>query len=562
MNLFDALGKKAPNKVFFSMLLGSLAGFCYAFLIPLVISSLSSETEGLAAAESTTRTILFVEVSHAGFAAIFLSMCLFILFARTLSRVILARVAMDISSQLRIELCERILSASVAALEQLGPARLHALLTEDVRRIVMGGQALPALLTNLVTLVGMLGFLLYLNVAAFKLVLCAIACGIITYQVPIYFARRMYMRSRQLFDTTQEAVRGIIFGMKELKLNARRREQYLEQVLHAHESALLQTDKRIATIYIGAASYGDLICFFVIGIVAFVFVNYHAVSNADLLAIFMTLLYVAGPVAAIIVALPEIAVAKASLRNVQNVFKHIAPENTAPAPVQLHWDVITCSALEYAHPASEHVDRFSIGPIDLSIAKGQITFIVGGNGSGKSTLGKILTLHYAPTKGTLQFGTAPVGDATRESLRQHIAAVFTDYYLFDRVFDFPGADEDQLRAYLRALDMDNKVKITNGKFSTLALSDGQRKRLALLVALLEDRDLYVFDEWAADQDPVFKEVFYRKILPDLRGRNKAIVVISHDDRYFDIADRLVIMESGQVREIRDKPRVPAFAIAE
>jgi putative ATP-binding cassette transporter len=186
-----------------------------------------------------------------------------------------------------------------------------------------------------------------------------------------------------------------------------------------------------------------------------------------------------------------------------------------------------------------------VGPVSFEIARGDITFIVGGNGSGKSTLSKLITLHYLPTSGAIMFGNTPVQPATLGTCRQQICAIFSDYYLFERfwVLDDPETQR-RVADYLTALQLQHKVTIKNGRFSTIALSDGQRRRLALLVALMEDRNLYVFDEWAADQDAAFKEVFYNKLLPELKARNKAVVVISHDERYFDIADKILVMEEG------------------
>jgi putative ATP-binding cassette transporter len=201
-------------------------------------------------------------------------------------------------------------------------------------------------------------------------------------------------------------------------------------------------------------------------------------------------------------------------------------------------------------------DSFQIGPIDLSIRKGEVTFLVGANGSGKSTLSKLITLHYLPDSGSVSFSGNVVTVENITSYRQKIFAIYSDYYLFDSLM---GELTDELVAtanrYLVDLRLAGKVKIVNGRFSTLALSDGQRRRLALLVAVLEDRELYLFDEWAADQDPVFKEVFYARILPELRSRGKAILVISHDDRYFHVADRLLVMEQGLLRDATgDLPR--------
>ncbi len=163
---------------------------------------------------------------------------------------------------------------------------------------------------------------------------------------------------------------------------------------------------------------------------------------------------------------------------------------------------------------------------------------------------KLMALHYAPTGGEIHFGDVKIDYDSLNSGRQYISAIFSDYYLFDRLLgSLSEADEELVNRYLSELEIERKVSVQNGRFSTLALSDGQRKRLALLVAFLEDRDIYLFDEWAADQDPVFKQVFYHNILPELKARGKAVIVISHDDRYFSVADQILIMEDGKLIRI-------------
>ncbi|MFD3747761.1 ATP-binding cassette domain-containing protein [Nocardia sp. NPDC058633] len=190
---------------------------------------------------------------------------------------------------------------------------------------------------------------------------------------------------------------------------------------------------------------------------------------------------------------------------------------------------------------------FRLGPIDLVFEPGQITFIVGGNGSGKSTLAKLITGLYVPRTGSLSLNGERIDHDNIEWYRQNSSAVFTDFHLFEDYlgFDRPGIDADVQR-YLDELQIAHKVTVQNGRLSTVDLSQGQRKRLALLTALLEDRQIYVFDEWAADQEPRFREVFYREILTDLKRRGKTVIVITHDDRYFDCADQLVKLDFGLV----------------
>jgi putative ATP-binding cassette transporter len=178
-----------------------------------------------------------------------------------------------------------------------------------------------------------------------------------------------------------------------------------------------------------------------------------------------------------------------------------------------------------------------------------VVFLVGGNGSGKTTLAMLLTGLYTPETGTVLIDGQPlIDDTDRAAYRQCFAAVFSDFHLFE---ELPGSDdpamEDRARHYIRLLRMDHKVDVHAGRLTTIALSTGQRKRLALVSAWLEDRPVYLFDEWAADQDPAFKAVFYNTLLPDLKARGKAVIVISHDDAYFHVADRIIKLVDGQIQ---------------
>ena len=190
---------------------------------------------------------------------------------------------------------------------------------------------------------------------------------------------------------------------------------------------------------------------------------------------------------------------------------------------------------------------FLLGPISLSLQPGQITYIVGGNGSGKSTLAKLITGLYVPETGSIYLDGIPITEHNLEWYRQHFSAIFTDFYLFDSCLGFNHTDIDQeVESYLRHLQLDHKVQVRDGVLSTTNLSQGQRKRLALLTAYLEDRPIYLFDEWASDQEPLFRDFFYKQILVKLKQQGKAVVVITHDDRYFHLADQIIKLDYGKV----------------
>jgi len=563
VKLFDLFIQRAPNRIFLSILLGALSGICYSLLIPLVQAGINGS--GGAATGGDVAMFLGFEIYQYKLALLFFGICLFVLVTRSISQVSLMRVAMDVTTELRKTLYEQIARAPIADLERIGSSKLIATITTDVGRIVFGARALPDLLISAVTIVGMLGFMAYLNYSVFIFVMEAIVFGVITYQIPVFIANKYFHRSRQRIDLLQEAIQGLIAGAKELKLDAGKRERYFADVLMENEYAVLEADKAGNTVIRLAANYGDMISFFVIGVIAYVFINYHAITPSELTGVVMAMLYITTPIALVINTVPSVVMAKISLNKVNSIMRSIPAESYPAGCSELPaWTELRVRNLCYQHRGSKEEAGFQVGPIDLDIRRGEVTFIVGGNGSGKSTLSKLLTLHYAASGGDILFGESRLTDDNFASYRQRICSIYSDYYLFDRLLCEPKPEEEaRIREYMSLLKLEDKLAIEGRKFSTTALSDGQRKRVALLAALLEDKDLYLFDEWAADQDPSFKEVFYRRIVHDLKARGKAVIVISHDDRFFDEADRLIYMEQGRVRESVDtKRRRPPLESAE
>jgi putative ATP-binding cassette transporter len=271
-------------------------------------------------------------------------------------------------------------------------------------------------------------------------------------------------------------------------------------------------------------------------------------------------MYMMTPLWGILTAWPAIARGQVALAKIQELGVSIDAEATPapePAPIRRDAPVIAMDGVTFTYGAkddkaetgAEHA--FSLGPVNFKLAAGELVFVVGGNGSGKSTFVKVLMGLYAPSHGQMAIGGTTVTEQTREWYREHFSAVFPDCFVFERLLGLSAPDlEAKTRSYLELLQIQHKVTPISGprglSFSTVDLSTGQRKRLALVTAYLEDRPFYVFDEWAADQDPEYKRIFYSTLLPDLRSRGKAVVVITHDDRYFHMGDRVVKLEEGKI----------------
>ncbi|HEX2269400.1 MAG TPA: cyclic peptide export ABC transporter, partial [Pyrinomonadaceae bacterium] len=277
------------------------------------------------------------------------------------------------------------------------------------------------------------------------------------------------------------------------------------------------------------------------------------VSPATLAAYTLTMLYVTAPLQVILALFPALSRARIALHEVDSLGLSLdsatdvsaaaidRPANDAPGELEL---------IGVTHTyRTEHDDRnFVLGPIDVTFRPGEMVFVVGGNGSGKTTLAKIIIGLYSPEQGAIRLNGELIGAELSEYYRQHFSAVFSEFYLFESLL---GVDRFELdaraREYLVKLHLDHKVTVKDGVLSTTDLSRGQRKRLALLTAYLEDRPFYIFDEWASDQDPVFKEIFYTQLLPELKSRGKTLIVITHDEKYFHLADRVLELEYGKLR---------------
>jgi putative ATP-binding cassette transporter len=206
----------------------------------------------------------------------------------------------------------------------------------------------------------------------------------------------------------------------------------------------------------------------------------------------------------------------------------------------------------FRYPTTDDEAGFCVGPVRMTIERSKIVFITGGNGSGKSTLLKMITGLYLPTEGELCLDGAMVESSTVGSYRSLFSAIFAENHLFREFYGIPDAKLSRASELVALVELQHKVAVNGRSFSTVTLSSGQRKRLALVMALMEDRPIYVFDEWAADQDPYFRQKFYHEILPQLKAGGKTVIAVSHDERYYGVADVRYHLEEGRLARIADQ----------
>lgn len=517
-----------------------------------VLASLLSAAAGIALLNEVNRliagSVVLSPARGGGFAVLLLLM-----FACGFgAQALLTALGHRVVYALRLQMVKRVLDTPLEQLEKLGSASLYATLSKDIEAIGMAFNRLPFLLYNGILMGGGLVYLAWLSWSLLLLAALVLALGVwLAYG---WFARMQVLMAkvRNTEDKLYAAYETAIDGRLELALNARRKQVFfLRDMQPAAEQARAHE--------VHADRYWTLslnwTMALILGLAGGLFAAGAALGlpASTVAAFVLVLVFLRMPLNDLIGSLPILMAGNVALAKIDSLAlaaHHEGFDAPAPAAMLPGEEALRLEGLvfEYPHAADDY--GFRLGPVDLSVRAGETLFIVGGNGSGKSTLAKLLTGLYQATSGRLILRGQDVTAERMDWYRSHFATVFSTFHLFQRLVG-PAGDFDAplAQAWLQRLRMERKVSIdSEGRLSTTQLSQGQRKRLALLVALVEERPLLLLDEWAADQDPAFREFFYVELLPELKAVGKTVIAISHDDRYFGVADRVIRCEGGRLLE--------------
>ncbi|WP_336708922.1 MULTISPECIES: cyclic peptide export ABC transporter [unclassified Cedecea] len=464
---------------------------------------------------------------------------------RVLAETLFMWLGQKVKATLRKDVVDHVSETAWAQLEKTGMAKAVSILTQDLDTLVVFFVSLPGLLIYGAAIIGCLIYLGTLSWQVLLLALLVLGLGAMGYRAAHGKALGLLRSSRQREDTLIAQCKKLFDGGREFRLNPSRRRHFVDGPLSENIEAVRIERTRGYVFYGLAKSWGSVLFFAFIGVVLYWLRESLALSSAVMTGYTMIFLYMIVPVEGVLSALPTVTSARIALQRIAQLKTDLPQEKLLPLKSPPRFDGLELADIRYEYQGEEG-ERFTLGPLNLRFTQGELVFLVGGNGSGKTTLANLLVGLYPPDSGDLRLNGRLITPEQREIYRQHFAVVFNDFFLFDDVDNVHERTADQVNKLLHLLKLDHKVAFRGGRFSTTALSQGQRKRLALLQAWLENRPFYLFDEWAADQDPGFKEVFYKVLLPMLKAEGKTVLAITHDDRYFPLADRLIKLESGQV----------------
>lgn len=537
MKLLAFLFRSSWMMMAIAIIMGFISGGCSAGLIALISRSIGS---------GIPWSVSILALCFTGLVIIALS--------TTISaQVLLIQLSQRSVFQLQMHLSRQILASELIHLETLGASRLLATLTKDVQAVSNAVHLLPVLCIDIAIVLGCLIYITWLSwkVLAFVLLLFIIAMASCLFLLKRGKAFLTQARAEQ--DDLFRHFRTVTDGIKELKLHYSRRQDFLTHILQPTATTFRQQNTRGLIYFAITTSWGKFIFFLAIGFVLFALPRLVQPDSNTITGYILTFVYITLPMENLVNKLPIITQAGIALGKIESLGLSLSPhsEHLDTVPVSpVHFQQVTLNRVTHTYVQEWEETPFTVGPIDLAIHPGELIFIVGGNGSGKSTLAKLITGLYYPEQGDVLLNGEPVTHENLEGYRQHFSAIFSDFYLFDQLLGVDGSGEGRVDTlaedYLKTLNLNHKVSIHQGKFSTTRLSQGQRKRLALLMTCLDDRPIYLFDEWAADQDPVFKKIFYTKILTTLKEQGKTLLVISHDDQHFYLADRVIKLVDGKL----------------
>jgi putative ATP-binding cassette transporter len=456
-------------------------------------------------------------------------------------------------TRIRVRLMEKIADSELLLLHRIGKARIFQAVTQDTA-LISESQGLLVAGAQSVVMVGSTAiYVIFLSFPAFLTIAGVIVVGIL-----IYLAREKQMTDLIKRSAAEEQrfvgmTSDLVDGLKEIKLSRARGRDALADI---DTVAVTMRDLKIKTtnLYNKNAVFSQGFFYTLIATIVFVLPRFIDGFAAEVPQLVSAILFIIGPLSTVVNASPAFAKsnrAASSLMALEAEINHVSGEpvtdyHASQRPLAFK-QAIECRNLMFRYPGTDP-RAFHIGPVDLAIPRGELTMIIGGNGSGKTTFLKVLAGLYAPVGGGLMLDDTAISPACLQAYRELFSAIYTDFHLFRKLYGV-AAQADAIDAELRRMAIHEKVGYAADGFSTLDLSTGQRKRIAMVVALLEDRPILIFDEWAADQDPDFRRYFYEELLPALKAQDKTLLVATHDDRYFHMADTVVKMEMGRIQSV-------------
>lgn len=459
-------------------------------------------------------------------------------------------VVEDIIHKVRIRMVNKIFFSELRFIEETQSATIYTPLTQEMQLISQATIVFVNASQSVMVLIFSSLYLFILSPMSLFMTILIFGADILIYLSHYQNLSAKLHKASEKETEFFEHFGHILKGFKELQINRRKSEDVFNHIER------ISKESRDVKVSSGLTFLNDMISghinFYLLIAILIFFVPVYDPTHIDVIfKITAAILFIEGSVERFMMAIPMITKTNVAIENIYqlenklNKVSHQPLDSVNLTPIQTFQEIrLVDLTFDYTDKFEKII--FSLGPLNMTIKQGELLFIVGGNGSGKSTLLKLLIGVYHEATGSIYVDDEIIDKTNSQSYRECFSIIFTDFHLFDRLYGLSDIDEQQLKSLLRLMKLEQKTQYFNGQFTNLDLSTGQKKRLAFITAVLENKLIYIFDELVADQDPQFKQYFYEVLLPDLKKQGKTIIAVTHDDNYFYLADRVLKMENGQL----------------
>lgn len=457
--------------------------------------------------------------------------------------------------KMRKRITRRILDADVSFFQSQPFGEVYHASTGHVGNVAGATMRIVEIIQAVLILTFALAYMAVQLPASVAATLIALVFGTVAFFLTEGPASRAVRASHKATVAFHNSVNDLLRGYKELRLRRSRRTDLsnrLEAQVKEAQALSITAERHFSYGQVGASAALAILLISIV-VVLPVLVDAGSVETLQLLTL---VLFSFGPVESMVSGLPGVARAAVSFR----IFKRLEDglmrnaehealktiSDNLPAFKSIELRGVTVRLTREVDANANARDTFTLGPIDLTLYPGQSVFITGGNGMGKSTLLQVLTGLRHPDAGQIFVDGVEI---TRENVglyRGAFSAVFSEFYMFRRLYGLTPEERERLQENIAEMGLAEGVSITGDEFTSLSLSTGQMRRLALSIALAEQRPIMVLDEFAADQDPARRAFFYDVLVPRLARAGHCLVAVTHDEHCFSKCDRLIRMEDGKI----------------
>ncbi len=458
----------------------------------------------------------------------------------------------ELVRKVRIRIVNKIRHSELLMMEQMGSSDIYARITKDAVSVSHSAEILSNGFQSLIMVIFSVIYVAFLSIPSFLIMILYFVLGVYAYMRLSKVANKLLQKATKREEAFFETLDSVLHGFKEIKVNKKKNDSVYKRfvkVTNETKELYMGANYKFITSYLFAQSF----FYILLTVIIFVLPMYYEVANANVVKISSAILFIVGPMETFVSAVPFVMSANVAAGNIATLeeklesnlkaeeLEHLNDPDYEVEPLPFE-KAVTLSNVAFQYPN----DGFSAGPISLTIPKGEITFLSGGNGAGKSTFLKLIAGLYYPKSGTIKVDDTRIKASNYANHRELFSVIFTDFYLFERLYGLEEADQEKVNDLLKTMGINDKTQVIDSKVTERNLSTGQKKRLALVISLLEDKAIYVFDEVAADQDPVFKKYFYTELLGEMKKQGKTVMVVTHDDFYFDVCDNHYKLRDGEL----------------